>query len=619
MLYRGVTIINRAIINFAFRLLKTALLLSIVSIAPCTWAAHAIAQFGEPKYPAGFQHYDYVNPNAPKGGHIVLSVVSTNSSFDKFNPFSLKGVLAPGVQELLFETLTVNGFDEINTQYGLLAENIEVAPDFTSVTFRLNPKARFSNGDPVTAKDVEYSFKTLTGTQANPRFIAYFSEIKELVVLDDLTVRFEYKRKGRDLSFIAGNLPVFSSKWGLQKNGEHISFDKLGLENPITSGPYTIEQARPGRGVDYRRNPDYWGKDLPVQRGSFNFDVISFKLYKDRDTQVAAVRAGEYDFLSENQMRYWCCQYIGKRFDDGDLIKARFLHKNPPAMNGWILNLRKERFQDPRVREALDYALDFEFINDKIFDGEFTRIDSYFSNTSLAAQGLPDEEEIALLEPFRAELPPAVFGPMFKEPSTHNGTTIRQNLTKALALFAEAGWHYKDGRLRNEKGEPFVIEVAGSRRQSPYTDPINLNLSRIGIEVKNNLSDAATTKARLRKFDFDYTSVNLREARMPGDELWRTFNSKTADKPGSDNFAGVKSPAVDFLIQKLLNASSQHELEVTGHALDRVLMHNHYFIPWRYLKNHYVIYNKRFRQPDVLPQYYNANEWAMRTWWDGNI
>lgn len=608
------------LVNYFSKYSFIAVISLMLGVPPSiAYAAHAIAQFGEPKYPANFSQFDYVNPHAPKGGSIVLSLVVTNSSFDKFNPFSLKGVLAPGIQELMFETLTVNGLDEINTQYGLLAEDIAVAPDLMSVTFKLNPKARFSNGDPVRAKDVEYSFSTLTSPQVSPRFNAYFSEIKQLVVLDDLTIRFEYKRKGRDLSFIAGNLPVFSSKWGLEADGNSVPFEKLGLEKPITSGPYLIEDARPGRGVDYRRNPDYWAKDIPVQRGSYNFDLISYKLYKDRDTQVSAVRAGEYDFLSENQMRYWCCQYHGKLFDNGDLIKKRFLHKNPPAMNGWVVNLRKERFQDPRIREALVYALDFEFINDKIFDSEFSRVDSYFANTNLAAEGLPTQEEIDLLEPFRSELPPAVFGQMFKVPSTYNGTTVRDNLTRSLELFDQAGWHYKDGFLRNEKGETFVIEVAGSRKQSPFTDPINLNLRRIGVDVRNNLADAATTKARLRKFDFDYTSVSLREARMPGDELWRTFNSKTADKPGSDNIAGVKSPAVDFLIQKLLNASSQHELEVTAHALDRVLMHNHYFIPWRYLKNHYVIYSKRFRQPEILPQYYNATEWALRTWWDSSV
>jgi len=314
------------------------------------WAAHAIAQFGEPKYGADFQHFDYVNVDAPKRGSLSLSIVSQNSSFDKFNPFSLKGQTAPGVMDLVFETLTVDSMDEVNTQYGLLADDIEVAPDFGSVIFHINPKARFSNGDPVTARDVKYSFAMLTGGRASPRFKAYFAEVKQLTVLDAQTVRFDFTRKGRDLSFIAGSLPVFSPKWGRLPGGGKIPFDNLKLEAPIASGPYLIEKASSGADVVYRRNPDYWARDVPVRRGSYNFDHIVYKLYKDADTQVAALRAGDFDFLSENRMRYWCCQYIGKRVDDGDLVKEIIPQKNPPAMNGWVVNLRRERFQDPRVR-----------------------------------------------------------------------------------------------------------------------------------------------------------------------------------------------------------------------------------------------------------------------------
>lgn len=255
-------------------------------------------------------------------------------------------------------------------------------------------------------------------------------------------------------------------------------------------------------------------------------------------------------------------------------------------------------------------------INDKIFDSEFSRITSFFSNTALAATGYPSEAELALLEPWRDQLPAAVFGPMFEQPTTRVPHRLRDNLDVALELFAQAGWHYRDGVLRNAEGEPFVIEVAGSRRQNPFTDPIYRNLNRIGIQVRTNLADAATLRARLRNFEFDYTSVSLREARMPGDELWRVFNSAAADRPGSENLAGVKSPVVDALIQQLLDADNQVELETAARALDRVLIHNHYFIPWRYLKNHYVMYHHRLHHPEVLPQYYAATDWAIRTWWD---
>src|SRR5690606_13774873 len=487
-------------------------------------------------------------------------------------------------------------------------------------------KARFSNGDPVTADDVRYVFEVLTSQEASPRFKAYFSELAKLEVLDSRTVRFVFTRPGRDLSFIAGSLPVFSPKWGLREStasgpGEPIQrvpFSQLRLEQPIASGPYVIEKATNGRDLVYRRNPDYWAKDEPVRRGMFNFERVVYKLYKDRDSQVAALRSGDYDFLAETQMRYWCCQYIGKRFDSGELVKEVVPHGNPPAMNGWVVNLRKEKFQDRRVRQALNYALDFEWINDKIFASEFKRVTSYFANTPMEAKGLPSPQELELLEPYRDQLPPEVFGPMFEQPTTRPPSSLRANLTRALELFAEAGWHNRDGVLRNDKGEPFELEIAGSRLQSPFMEPIYLNLSKLGIVLKKQLADAAATRRRLNQFDFDYTSIALRESRMPGPELWRAFHSSHADVPGSENLAGVKSPVVDDLIQKLLDAGSQEELETVARALDRVLIHNHYVVPWRYLTNHYLIYHKRLQRPAALPTYYGAYEWGIGTGWDGD-
>jgi peptide/nickel transport system substrate-binding protein/microcin C transport system substrate-binding protein len=590
--------------------------LSVSSVAPSAGAVHAVAHFGEPKYPAQFTHFDYVNPDAPAGGTLNLSIVSQNSSFDKLNPFSLKGKPAPGLGELMFETLTVLSLDEINTQYGLLADDIRVAKDLGSVEFHLDPRARFSNGDPVTAEDVRYSFGVLTSKQASPRFKSYFGEVKRVVVVDASTVRFEFKRKGRDLSFIAGSLPVFSPRWGARPGLAPTGFDDLRLEEPVTSGPYRIESANSGQDVVYRKDPRYWGHDVPARRGMFHFERVVYKLYKDADTQVAALRAGDFDFFSETRMRYWCCQFIGKRFDSGELKKELFEHQNPPAMNGYVVNLRKQRFQDPRVREALNYAEDFEWVNQKIFDNGFERVTSYFSNTSLEAKGNPTPEELSILERYRGEIPDAAFGPMFVQPSTKPPGSLRQNLTRALELLGEAGWHERDGVLKNAQGEPFVIEVAGSRNQNPYLDPYYLNLTKLGIVVKKRLTDAPSARQRMNKFDFDFTSIALREARMPGAELWRNFNSKDADVPGSENVAGVKSRAVDELILRLLDATTQADLELTAHALDRVLVHSHYVVPWRYLTHHYLIYNSRLARPTTLPRYNGAYDWVVATWWD---
>jgi peptide/nickel transport system substrate-binding protein/microcin C transport system substrate-binding protein len=576
-------------------------------------ADHAFAQFGRPKYPSDFSHFDYVNPDAPKGGVLNLPAISPNSGFDKFNPFSLKGRAAPGLTELVFETLAVYSLDELSVEYGLLAEDIEVAPDFKSTTFRLNPKARFSNGDPVTANDIQYSFATLTSAKANPRFRSYFADVAQLVVVDPRTVRFEFRRSGRDLPFVAGSLPVFSSKWGLRPDGTHVPFDRLAFERPIATGPYLVDRSPSGQNILYSRNPNYWARDLPIRRGSFNFDKVIYKLYKDIDGQVAAIRAGDFDFLSETKMRYWCCQYIGHRFDRGELVKEILPHKNPRPMNGYIFNLRRKVFQDIHVRQAFNEAYDWEWLNAMIFDNQFERQGSYFANTPLAASGLPSQAEIKLLEPFRSQLDPGVFGTMAVQPSTRPPGSPRENLRKAVRLFAAAGWRQRDdGVLRNDAGEPLVLHVSG---QASLLEAFYLNIKKLGVDVVMWNNDPAVDRENLRKFNFDFTSIALREARSPGSELYRSFHSHEADVPGSENLLGLKSPVVDFLIERILNADSEEELTTAAHAFDRVMVHHAYVLPWRYLKNHYIIHHTRLRHPVKLPEYYGPYEWVLGQWW----
>lgn len=603
-----------ALKNASLKVFATSLLL-VLGLPQTSVAAHAVAQFGEPKYPAGFTHFDYANPDAAKAGTLNLSLVSQNSSFDKYNPFTLKGKVAPGLLELVFETLTVNSLDEPNTQYGLLADDIQVAPDFSSVTFHINPKAKFSNGDPVTAKEVKYSFDTLNSKKASPKFKSYFSEIKQLTIIDDQTIRFDFSRKGRDLSFVAGSLPVFSPKWGDKGNGEKVSFENLRLETPIASGAYTVKASPSGQNIIYTRNPNYWGYDNPIRKGALNFDKVVYKLYKDTDTQVAAMRAGDFDFFSETRMRYWCCQFIGQRFDEGELVKELFPHSNPSAMNGYALNLRREKFQNPKVREALNYAHDWQWLNYKIFDDQFDRQDSYFAHSPLKATGLPSAEEIKLLEPYRAELDPAVFGPQVEQPTTKQPSSLRANLHKALDLLAEAGWHHENGVLKNENGEVFEMEVPGGRGNM-LLDAYFLNLQKLGIQLKPRPSDPAADRAKMKNFDYDFTQVAFREARNPAAELWRNLNSADASVPGSENIIGLKSKVVDDLIKKLYEANTQAEYETIAHALDRVLMHGYYIVPWRYLSNFYFIHHKRLQHPKTLPLYYGAYEWVINYWWE---
>jgi len=327
------------------------------------------------------------------------------------------------------------------------------------------------------------------------------------------------------------------------------------------------------------------------------------------------MRAGDFDFLSEPQMRYWCCQYIGHRFDSGEVLKVKLPHKNPRPMNGYIFNLRLERFQDIRVRQALNYAFDWEWVNAMIFDSEFHRQDSYFANTPLQATGTPNAAELELLEPFRSELDPAVFGPIVQQPTTHAPRgSYRENMRKAADLFAQAGWRRaEDGVLRNEKGEAFTLQISSSGLIEMFIR----NLQKLGVVIEQRTSDPSVDRQNMRQFNFEFASLALREARFPGDELLRNFHSRDFNTKGSDAITGVNSKAVDFLIDKILNASSQSELETAAHAFDRVMLHHAYVLPWRYLDHHYLMFNKRLKRPDTLPPYYSPYEWALGQWWDG--
>ncbi len=395
-------------------------------------AVHAIAQYGEPKYPAGFKHFDYVNPGAPRDGTLVLANPSRLTSFDKFNPFTLRGNAAPGLS-LMFESLTTGSSDEIFTAYGLLADDIEVAPDGMSTTFHINPKARFSNGDPVTAEDVKFSLDTLKNPQAAPQYAVYFGQIARAVVVDPLTIRFEFKVATREMPILAGGIPVFSRKWGMKPDGTRIPFDQIAFQKPIGSGPYLIDHYDNGRTIAYTRNPGYWGYQLPVRVGTMNFAHIDYKLYGDSTARVEAFKAGEYDVLVEYVARSWVWRDIGKRFDSGELVKREFPYHNGTGMQGFFMNTRRPLFKDVHVRQALDLALDFEWLNRQLFFSQYRRIDSFFVNTDLQAKGKPSEGELAILNPLKAQLDPSVFGEMPTQPNTNPPGSLRANCLRRRA------------------------------------------------------------------------------------------------------------------------------------------------------------------------------------------
>ena len=363
-------------------------------------AAHAYAQFGDIKYPAGFAHFDWVNPKAPKGGEFALVAPTRLTNFDKFNPFTLKGAAPPGLNALVFETLLTGTMDEPNTAYGLLAEDIEVAEDRLSVTFRLNAAAKFQDGTPVTAADVKHTFDTLMSKQAAPQYRVVFGDVKQAVVTGPLTVRFDFKQASAELPLLVGSLPVFSKAWGAGK-----PFNEVITEKPIASGPYKIGRMNFGRDISYDRDPNYWARDLNVRRGMFNFDRISFRIYKDNTAQTEAFKAGEFDYIQVFSARDWARAYTGKKFDSGELVRVHLKSKNAGDFQGYLINTRRDKFKDVRVREALVLAMDYEWMNRQLFYNSYTRVRGFFSASDFEAKGLPEGDELAVLEPLRDKLP----------------------------------------------------------------------------------------------------------------------------------------------------------------------------------------------------------------------
>lgn len=570
-------------------------------------AAPSQAMGYTPKYPDNFSHFDYVNPDAPRGGKLGLPAFG---SFDTLNPYTLKGQSADGVSPLMFETLMVQSWDEPFSQYGLLADDVELADDKLSVTFHINPKARFNDGSPVLAQDVVFSYVTLRD-KGHPQYRIYWSDIKGAVVLDDHRVRFDFARVNPELHLIVGDIPIFSRKWVGDKD-----FDKMALEEPITSGPYTIKKYDLGKYITFKRNPNYWGNDLNVRRGMFNFDEVTYKFYSDFTVMLEGFKAGEFDFIHEFNSKKWARDYIGSKFRSGQIVKKELPHSNNAGMQGFIFNLRKPLFQDIRVRKALTLALDFEWSNRNLFYNQYERNDSYFSNSELAARGKPSATELKLLEPFRDELPPELFEKPWLPPSTEPPGSLRANLRKAKALLQQAGWNYRDGALRNKKGEPFSFEIILVQKGfERIVAPFARNLAKLGIDVKYRTVDIALYQRRMDKFDFDMVVTGFRQSQSPGNELISMFHSSSADKEGSANLIGIKNPVVDALVEKVVYARDRQALVTAVHALDRVLLYGNYLIPQWYIGSHRIAYWNHFGMPKTLPLYYDPTSWMLATWW----
>ena len=597
--------------------MRTFLLCLGVWLSPSVWAAHAYAQFGDIKYPEGFSHFSYVNPTAPKGGEIAMVSPSRASSFDKYNPFTLKGTAPPGLGGLMLETLLTGNSDEPTTAYGLLAEDVSVAPDKLSVTFRLNPLARFHNGDPVLALDVKYSFDRLTSKEAAPQFRTYFSEVASVVEISEREIRFNFKRANAELPLIVGSMSVFSHKWGADK-----TLDKIITEVPIGSGPYKLGQVDFGKDIQYVRDKNYWAKNLNVRKGMFNFDRISYRLYKDTTAQFEGFKAGEFDYIQAFVAREWARGYKGKLFDNGTLIKKELQHGNAGDFQGFMFNTRLPKFKDARVRQAIALAMDYEWMNRQLFYQAYTRVRGYFVGSDFEAKDLPDTDELNLLEPMRDKLDPAIFTQAVPLPPVTSldpasGHTLRDHLRLARDLLAQAGWTYRDGALRNDKGEAFTLEfLDNSGSMGRVVTPYAKNLEKLGFKVVYKVVDFAVLQKRMDVFDFELISNRIGGSEAPGTELLERFGSKSADTEGSSNIIGVKDPAVDALLDKVVAAQTRGQLVAACKALDRVLRHGHYSVPHWYGSVHRVSWRAgRFEQPNITPRYYQPESWIQSTWW----
>jgi len=586
-------------------------LVAALAAAPNSWAAHAYAQFGDIKYPPGFEHFEWVNPDAPKGGEISLVPPLRITNIDKLNPFILKGTAPPAIAGLVFETLLTGTLDEPTTAYGLLAEDIAVSPDKLSVTFRLNAAARFQNGKPVMAEDVKYTFDKLMSKEALPQYRVVYADVKRAVVTGARTIRFDLARASAELPLLVGGLPVFSRDYGAGKR-----FDQVIMDPPIGSGPYRIGQLT-DRDVTYQRDPNYWARNLGVRRGLYNFERVTYKIYKDNTAQTEAFKAGEFDYIRTFSAREWARVYTGKKFESGELVKAELPTKNAGDFQSYWINLRRDKFKDVRVRQALELSFDFEWMNQRLMYNSYVRCYSWFNGSDFAAEGLPSGDELAELERLRSKLPAKVFTePVPLPPSTDAPSSLRENLRKARELLAEAGWTYRNGALRNAKGEPFVLEYLDSGSNDRTITPWFQALARLGIEGQYRRADFALIQKRLDVFDYDLFTIRVPGNDAPGTDLVARFASDQAGVEGSSNLIGVKDPAVDALLERIIAADTRPELVARLKALDRVLRHGHYVVPQWFSNTFRVAWRGgKFEQPKVMPSYYTPDDWVVSTWW----
>ncbi len=589
-----------------------ATLLSLSLLGPAFWAPagaaepmHGIALHGLPKQPADFQHFSYVNPDAPKGGRLRMSAYG---SFDSLNPLIVKGVAANGIRDFVVESLMARGLDEPFTLYGLIAESVEVPDDRSSITFNLNPEARFSDGAPVTADDVLFSFELLK-EKGRPNHRTYYGKVAKAERLTDHKVRFTFDAAGdREIPLILGLLPVLP---------RHVidaeSFENTTLAPPVGSGPYRVTKVDPGRSITYTRDPNYWGKDLPVNRGRFNFDEIRIDYFREGSVMFEAFKTGQVGLWPEEDPRRWANGYDFPAVKDGRVVKADFEIGLPAGMTALVFNTRRKVFADPRVRRALIYLFDFEWINRTLYAGLYSRTQSYFERSVLSSAGRPaDDLERQLLAPYAKFVKSQIMDGTYRFPSTSGTGRNRKNQSEAFRLLKEAGYELKSGRLIDKKtGRQLAFEIlAASTAQEALLLSFARDVERLGIKVNLRVVDSAQYQARLTNYDYDMIQNSWPSSLSPGNEQLFRWSTAAAKSRGTYNFAGVENPAADAMINALLAAKSEEEFVSAVRALDRVLLSGDYVIPLFYTPKQWLAYWTRLKHPDKTPIFgYNVDSW----------
>ncbi|MEQ8823520.1 MAG: extracellular solute-binding protein [Filomicrobium sp.] len=573
---------------------------------------HALSLIGQPKFAADFKHFDWVNPDAPKGGLLRVAAIG---SYDSLNPFTFKGDPASGISSLVYESLMATSFDEPSTEYGLIAEWVSFPDDLSSATFKLRENARFHDGKPITVEDVIFSLEALK--KSSPQFNLYYKNVINAEKTGPHKVTFTFDMAGnRELPQILGQLPVLPKHFWEAKNekGEPRDLSKTTMEPPLGSGPYRVSKVVAGRELVYERVKDYWAKDLPSRRGLYNIDTIRYIYFKDRTPAFEAFLSGQIDYWTETSANAWATRYNTEAVKSGDIKKEALRDGSVAPMQAFVLNTRRKQFADPRVRQALNLAFNFEGLNKSLFYGMYQRVGSYFDNSELAAKGLPEGRELEILTKFKDRLPAEVFSTAWKNPKNESSTDFRKNLRKAMNLMREAGWQSKNGKLVDASGEQmkieFLIVVDAFKR---IVNSYKADLEKLGIAASVRLVDSSQYTRRLENFDFDVVVGSFRQSHSPGNEQREFWGTAAAAKNGSRNLIGIKNEVVDELIKLLVRADTREEVVSATRALDRVLLWNHYLVPqWHFPYDRLATWNI-FGRPEKLPKLAPAA--VIATWW----